>query len=494
MRVLIVGGVAGGATAATRIRRNCEDCEIIIFERSNYVSYANCGMPYYIGDEITNKNALTLQTPKSLWDRYRIDVRVGHEVLDIDKKNKTITVLNLNDNTTTKKAYDKLLLSPGAKPIKLPFLKGKNNVFTLRTVEDTFKIKEYINLEKPRNVAIIGGGFIGVEMAENLANLGLEVTIIEKGNHLLNIVDKDIASFVHHHLRSKGVKILLETDASKIDLNNDMILESVGVKPDNSLAIIAGLDLGVNGSIKVNEKMETSAKDIYAVGDAVEITNIILKGKKVITLAGPANKEARVAADNICGIENTYKGSVASSVLKVFDMTVAATGITEEEVKKNNIDYDKVILSPANHATYYPGASIMTLKVIFERDTLKILGAQAVGYDGVDKRIDVIATAIFAGLKATDLKDLDLSYAPPYSSAKDPVNVAGFIIDNIVNGVVKQFYYEDIDELSKTNAILLDTRTVKEYSMGHAKGFINIPLDELRERLSNLEKIIYGKE
>lgn len=489
MKVLIVGGVAGGATAATRIRRMNEDAEIIIFERSGYVSYANCGLPYYIGDEITDKKNLTLQTPKSLMNRYKIDVRVSHEVLDIKPLEKMIVVKNLLTGDIFEEYYDKLLLSPGAKPIKLDFING-NNVFTLRTVEDTYNIKEFINTNKPKNACIIGGGFVGVEMAENLANLGIDVTIIQKDDHLLKFIDKDIASFIHHYLRSKGVKVLLNTDASKLDLNYDLILVSIGVRPDSSLAIKAGLELGYNGAIKVNSKMETSVKDIYAVGDAVEINHLVLNKEKNIALAAPANKEARVAADNICGILNEYKGSLASSIIKIFDMTVAATGITEEEAKLNKIDYDKVILSPASHATYYPNASALTLKVIFERKSLKILGAQAVGYNGVDKRIDVIATAMFAGMKANELKDLDLAYAPPYSSAKDPVNMAGFIIDNINNGVVKQFYYDDIEKLiSRDDVILLDTRTPYEYKeLGHADGFINIPLDTLRDNLHLLNK------
>ena len=489
MKIVIIGGVAGGATAATRIRRLNEKTEIIIFERSNYISYANCGLPYYIGDEIKDKKTLTLQTPLSLWNRYRIDVRVSHEVLDINSNQKKVRVKNLINGDEFEESYDKLLISPGAKPVILPFLKDVKNVFTLRTVEDTFKIKEYISNNQPKSAVIVGGGFIGVEMAENLVNLGIDVTIIQKDNHLLGNIDRDIASFIHHHIRSKGVKILLNTDIKDVMLNYDMILVSIGVAPDNSLAIKAGLELGYKGSIKVNGKMETSIKDIYAVGDAVEITHYVLNEKRIISLAAPANKQARVAADNICGIENEYKGSLASSIIKVFDMTVATTGIKEKEAIEANLNYEKVILSPASHATYYPGATTMTLKVIYEKETLKILGAQAVGYDGVDKRIDIIATAIFAGMKATELKDLDLAYAPPYSSAKDPVNVAGFIIDNIESEIVEQFYYEDIEELrKKDDAILLDTRTKNEYNLGFAEGFINIPLDELRDKISLLDK------
>lgn len=492
MKVIIVGGVAGGAAAAARIRRLDEKAEIIIFERSQYVSYANCGLPYYIGDEITNEKALTLATPDSLWNRYKIAVKVSHEVIDINPSEKLVIVKNLNTGEIIQEEYDKLLLSPGAKPITLNYLNNPN-VFTLRTVEDTFKIKEYVNSNNVKSIAIIGGGFIGIEMAENLNNLGIEVTIVQKDDQLLSIVDKDIASFVHNHIRSKGIKLLLNTDVEELikknNLNQDMILVAIGVMPDNTLAQKANLKLGTKGAIKVNNKMQTSEKDIYAVGDAVEITHNILDDKRIISLAGPANKQARVAADNICGINSEYKGSIASSVIKVFDMTVATTGINEKEAIRNKIDYEKVFLSPMSHATYYPGATIMSLKVLYEKKTHKILGAQAVGYDGVDKRIDVIATAIFANMSALMLKDLDLSYAPPYSSAKDPVNMAGFIIDNIERKIVKQFHYEDIDLLrEKDDVILLDTRTMQEYKMGFAKGFINIPLDSLRDNLHLLDK------
>ena len=505
MKVLIVGGVAGGATAAARIRRLDENAEIVIYERSGYVSYANCGLPYYIGDEILDDNALTLQTPKSFYTRYNINVKINHEVIDIIPDMKLIKVKDLLTGDVFTDNYDKLLLSPGAKPITLDFLpKPVKNVFTLRTVEDTYKIKEYLNLKQPKNVAIIGGGFVGVEMADNLNRLGIDVTIIQKDKQLLSIYDRDIISFIHNYIRSKNVKLLFDKnvvgieskeDKVIINLGNDSNLEfdvvliSIGVEPENHLAINAGLKLGVKGSISVNEKMETSVKDIYAVGDAVEITHNVLNEKRVITLAAPANKQARVAASNICGLDSEYKGSLSSSVIKVFDMTAAITGINEKEAKRLNIDYEKVILSPASHATYYPGAKTLTLKVLYDKKTLDILGAQAVGYEGVDKRIDVIATAIFANLKVDMLKDLDLVYAPPYSSAKDPVNMAGFVIDNIINGVVKQFSYDDLENLrQEKDVILLDTRTVKEYSRGHALSFINIPLDELRDNLHLLDK------
>lgn len=500
MKVVIVGGVAGGATAAARIRRLDENAEIIIFERSGYVSYANCGLPYYIGGEISDKEDLFLQTPEGFWSRFKIDVRTLHEVTKINRERKTVTVLDKNAGNVFEESYDKLILSPGAKPVMPDFCKGDcSNIFTLRTVEDTLKIREFTDNNPTRTAVIIGGGFIGLEMAENLKNRGIDVTVIQKGDHLLNTVDSDIASFVHTNLRSKGINILLNANVKSIEKNivitdcqeipADMVIVSVGVSPENTLAKDAGLALGVKGAIAVSDNMQTSDEDIYAVGDAVEVINFISNDKAVITLAGPANKEGRIAADNICGIRSTYKGTQGASVIKLFDMTVASTGMTETQLKLSNIAYEKVILSPLSHAGYYPGATVMTLKVIFEKETYKILGAQAVGYEGVEKRIDVIATAIFAGLTADKLKDLELSYAPPYSSAKDPVNMAGFIIENVKNGIVKQFYYNDIPLLQKRDDItLLDTRTVYEYMRGHAEGFVNIPVDELRERLTELDK------
>lgn len=505
MKVIIVGGVAGGATAAARIRRIDEGASITIYERSGYISYANCGLPYYIGDEILDENELTLQTPLSFNKRYNIDVRVKHEVLDINPVEKSVLVKDLTTGQEFIDTYDKLLLSPGAKPITLDFLaKPLKNVYTLRTVEDTVEIKKYLNYKQPKNVCIIGGGFIGVEMAENIKRLGIDVTIIQKGDQLLKNFDKDMISFIHNHIRSKGVKILLNSNVLDIEniegevivkfsdnssLKFDVVLVAIGVRPDNELAIKAGLKLGDSGAISVNDMMETSIRDIYAVGDAVEITHNVLGEKRIITLAGPANKEARVAASNICGMGSSYKGSIAPSIIKVFDMTAASVGINEEEAKRNNIKYEKIILSPLNHASYYPNAKPMTLKVLYDKNNYSILGAQCVGYEGVDKRIDVIATSIYSNLKVYTLKDLDLVYAPPYSSAKDPVNVAGYIADNIICGLVKQFYYEDIDMLrNRDDVILLDTRTVNEYIKGHAESFINIPLDDLRNNLNILDK------
>ena len=504
MKIVIVGGVAGGATAAARIRRLNERAEIIIFERSGFISYANCGLPYYIGGVIEDKEDLTLQTPESFFRRFRIMAKVNHEVTDIDLKKKTVHVTDLKMGTSFTEKYDKLILSPGAKPILPDFYTENERTFTLRTVEDTLKIRAFVEKKQPKTAVVIGGGFIGLEMAENLAELGIKTTIVQRSNHLLPTVDCDMASFIHANFRHHGVQLLLNTNTNKmsitgekvsLDFDNgsnisaDMVVLAVGVTPENTLAKKIGLELGVKGAIKVNAKMETSIPDIYAVGDAVEVKHFITDKDSVIALAGPANKQGRIVADNICGINSEYKGSQGSSVIKLFDMTVATTGINEQQAKANGIEYEKVILTQNSHAGYYPGATAMTVKLIFEKTTYKILGAQIIGYDGVDKRIDVIATAIRAGMKADELKDLDLAYAPPYSSAKDPVNMAGFVAENIKNGIVKQFYYEDIPSLRERNdVILLDTRTPFEYMRGHADGFIHIPLDDLRERLGELDK------
>ena len=504
MKIVIVGGVAGGATAAARIRRLDEQAEIIIFERSGFISYANCGLPYYIGGVIEDKEDLALQTPESFFRRFRIIAKVNHEVTDIDVQNKTVSVADLVSGKRFTDTYDKLILSPGAKPILPDFYTENERTFTLRTVEDTLKIRAFVEGRRPQTAVVIGGGFIGLEMAENLTKLGIKTTIVQRGNHLLPTVDCDMASFIHANFRYHGVQLLLNTVTDKMSIkgdqvllnladgstiNADMVVLAVGVMPENTLAKKIGLELGVKGSVKVNAKMETSIADIYAVGDVTQVKHFITEQDSVISLAGPANKQGRIVADNICGLNSEYKGSQGSSIIKLFDMTVATTGINEQQAKANGIEYEKVILTQNSHAGYYPGATAMTVKLIFEKATYKTLGAQIVGYDGVDKRIDVIATWVRAGMKADELKDLDLAYAPPYSSAKDPVNMVGFVVENIKNGIVKQFYYEDIPSLrERSDVVLLDTRTPFEYMRGHADGFINIPLDDLRERLGELDK------
>lgn len=504
MKVIIVGGVAGGATAAARIRRLDEKAEITVFEKSGFISYANCGLPYYIGDVITDKEELTLQTPESFYNRFNVNVKVHHEVTAVHPNRKTVEVKNLDTGEVFEEKYDKLLLSPGAKPIKPPF-KGidSDKLFTLRTVEDTLKIKEYVDKNKPKSAVVAGGGFIGLETAENLRELGVEVTIVQLLPQLMAPFDSDMASFIHSEVRKHGVKLALgrkvediydENEKIVVALENDepltadMVVLAIGVAPDTSLAESAGLQLGVKNSIVVNDRMETSCPDIYAVGDAVQVKHFVSNEDTLISLAGPANKQGRIAADNICGKESRFGGSQGSSVIKVFDLTAASTGINERTAKTLGIDCDNVVLSPMSHAGYYPDGRVMTMKVLFQKGTYRLLGAQIIGAQGVDKRIDVIATAIRAKMKATDLKELDLAYAPPYSSAKDPVNMAGYIIDNIANGVVKQWHIEDADLLPRDGSVtLLDTRTAEEYAQGHINGFINIPVDELRQRLEELD-------
>lgn len=505
MKVVIVGGVAGGATAAARIRRLNEQAEIVVFERSGYISYANCGLPYYIGDVITDRSDLTLQTPESFFSRFHVNVKVRHEVTAIHPEKKEVTVKNLETGEEFEESYDKLILSPGAKPIK-PGFDGidSDKIFALRTVEDTLRLKKYTDEHHPKSAVVVGGGFIGIEVAENLRELGMDVTLVEAADQLMAPFDRDMASFIHAEILKNGIHLMLDTMVegfadtdSGIDvklknaptLHTDMVVMAIGVAPETTLAKEVGLELGIKSSIVVNDKMETSIPDIYAVGDAVQIKNFVTDTDTLISLAGPANKQGRIAADNICGGDSHYTGSQGSSVIKIFGMTAATTGVNETNARKTGLDVDTVILSPMSHAGYYPGGKVMTMKVVFEKATYRLLGAQIVGYEGVDKRIDVLATAIRAGMKATELKDLDLAYAPPYSSAKDPVNMAGFMVENIANGVLKQWHLEDADRLPRDGSVtLLDTRTVEEFAHGHIDGFFNIPVDDLRERLGELDK------
>ena len=503
MKVVIVGGVAGGATAAARIRRLDEKAEIVVFERSGYVSYANCGLPYYIGGVITDREALTLQTPESFRSRFRVDMRVHHEVIAIHPKARCVTVRNLDTGLEFEETYDKLILSPGARPAR-PNLPGIDleQIFTLRTVEDTYAIHKFIQENQPRSAVLCGGGFIGLELAENLRELGMEVTIVQRPKQLMKPFDPDMAAFIHAEMRRHGVRLELgrtvegfsrENGKLRVHLRDrqpltaDMVVLAIGVTPDTALAKEAGLALGVKGSILVNDRMETSEPHIYAVGDAVQVRHYVTGEDTLISLAGPANRQGRIAADNICGGDSRYPGSQGSSVVKVFDMTAACTGIREENAAGLNVD--KVYLSPMSHAGYYPGGRVMSMKVLYEKETLRLLGAQIVGYEGVDKRVDVLATAIHAGMKATELKDLDLCYAPPYSSAKDPVNMAGFMIENIQEGILRQYFLADLEKLPTDGSVtLLDTRTPAEYARGHIPGYRSIPVDELRQRIGELPK------
>lgn len=500
MKTIIIGGVAGGASAAARLRRLDEACEIVILERGDFISFANCGLPYYIGGAITDKNNLTLQTPESFRKRFNIDVRVNNEAVKISPEEKTVTVKNLKSGEIYTESYDNLILSPGAEPIK-PNIDGidSNIVFTLRNIPDTLKIKEYIEKSKPKSAVVIGGGYIGVEMAENLKEAGLDVSVVELADHLIAPLDFDMAADVHRYIKSKGIKLYLNNGVKAIDGNTvilqngtidaEMIIMSVGVRPETSLAKDCGIEVNRRGSIIVDPHMKTNIQNIYAVGDAVEAEDFITKSPAFIPLAGPANKQGRIAADNICGINSEYTGTQGSAVLKLFDMTVATTGINEKSASSAGIDYDKTYIYSGSHASYYPGASNMSIKALWDKKTLKIIGAQIVGFDGVDKRMDVLASSIRFGAKITDLANLELCYAPPFGSAKDPVNMLGFVAENIITGKMKQFFWNDVEKLPRDGSVtLLDVRTVTEVKRGRIDGFINIPLDSLRERIKEIPK------
>lgn len=503
MKILIVGGVAGGATAAARLRRLNETAEIILFERGEYISFANCGLPYYIGGEITDKAALTVMTPESFTARFDVDIRTQSEVVTISRDQKCVEIRDLKTGKSYTETYDKLILSPGASPIK-PNIEGieSDRVFTLRNIPDTYRIKNYIDQQKPRSALVVGGGYIGVEMAENLRMAGLEVTIVEFADHVIAPLDYDMAADVHNHLRQKGVSLILgdgvtgireEGDALRVLLGKgevlcDMVILSVGVRPENSLAINADLPINARGAMIVDEHMQTIDPDIYAVGDAVEIVDFITKDAGYIPLAGPANKQARIAADHINGIDSKYKGTQGTGILKCFDLTIGTTGMTEARAKQLNLDYEKSYTYSGSHASYYPGAVSMSIKLVFEKDGGKILGAQIVGYEGVDKRMDVIATAIRAGMTIYDLTELELAYAPPFSSAKDPVNIAGFAAENLLTGKVRAFQWDQVADLPRDGSVnLIDSRPAVAYDLGHIDGFINIPEASIRSSLDKID-------
>ena len=539
MKIVIVGGVAGGATTATRLRRLSENNEIILFERGENISFANCGLPYYISDVISKKEDLLVQTPKAFKDRFNIDVRIKQEVISINKENKTVDVKNLSTGETYTETYDKLVLSPGAEPIN-PFKDlNSKRIFTLRTIDDSSKIKEYISKNDVKNVVIVGGGYIGVEMAENLSHLSsqekcnknenmqidlkkfknINISIVEKSSHLIPTIDADMASFVHKALIKNSVKVFLnqgvesiiEGDELFIKLENmsikaDMVILCIGIRPESTLAKEAGLAVNERGYIIVDEKMLTSDENIYALGDAALIENAITGRKSPLALAGPANRQARIVANNIMGMESKYEGFIGSSILKIFDYTLGMTGLSEKTCKEQNIEYKTMIISPYSHAKYYPGAKVMTIKVLYragkkkadinnedENTELKncigqILGATVFGKEGIDKVTDILATAIRNKMTAKDLSELELCYAPPFSSAKSPVNIIGNSIENEMDGLVDTIsvteFLRNFEQYSnKDKYIILDVRTETEYDLSHIEGAINIPLDELREYL-----------
>jgi len=504
-KYLIIGGVAGGATTAARLRRVDEHSEIIMFEKGDYISYANCGLPYYIGGVIQDRENLFVQTPESFSARFNMDVRVNSEVISIDSKKKQVKVLNNKTGKKYTEKYDKLVISTGAEPIKPP-IPGINHgaIFTLRNVNDTDKIKTFADENKPKRAVVVGAGFIGLEMAENLLELGIFVTIVEMANQVMAPIDFEMAAEVHQHLKMKGVEFYLNDGVKEFkDLNGkpnlvlnsgreipaDLVILSIGVKPDSKLAFEAGLKTGERGGIVVDDYLRTSDKDIYALGDVIEFKSPIT-GKKVITyLAGPANKQGRILANNIAfGDKEKYQGSIATAIAKIFDLTVAATGIPEKLAKAEGMVYETLITHNSSHAGYYPDATPTSLKIVFNPKTGKLLGAQVVGYEGVDKRIDLFAAVIRKGGTIFDLEDLEHAYAPPYSSAKDPVNIAGFAAQNIIEGKSKQIYWNEIDELILENVMFVDVRNVDEFQLGTIKNATNIPLDKIRERMSEIPK------
>lgn len=501
MKVLIIGGVAGGASTAARLRRLDEKAEIVIFERGNHVSFANCGIPYYCGQVIKDRDKLLVQTPEKLKALLNIDARVQSEVIAINKEEKTVTVLNRVTNTEYNERYDKLVLSPGAYPAKPP-IDGIDDkkIFTVRNVDDADYIKNYINNNSSKTAVVIGGGFIGIEMAENLSHIGLDVSIVQVSNQVLTQIDYEIAAQVQNHLRAKGINLYLSDgvksfnngDKLQINLNSgkqieaDLAIVSIGVNPETKLAQDAGLEIGKTGGVLVNEQLQTSDENIYALGDAVEVKDFVSGNGVLIPLAGPANRQGRIVAENISGFNSKYTATQGTSILKVFDLTVASTGNSEKALIRNNIPYLKSYTQGFSHADYYPDAFPLTIKLLFSPDNGRILGAQIVGIEGVDKRIDVIASAMRFNGTIYDLVQLELAYAPPFGSAKDPVNIAGMVAENILTGKAKPVYWEDVDKFG--NSFILDVRTAMEKALGSIEGSYNIPLEELRDRLDEIPK------
>lgn len=504
MNYLIIGGVAGGATVAARLRRMDEKANIVLFERGKYVSYANCGLPYYIGDTINNREKLFVQTVKGFTDRFRIDIRTEQEVTAIRPDKKEVEVKNLSTGEIYTETYDKLVLSPGAEPLR-PGIEGigSKKIFTLRNVPDTDTIKNYINIEKPKRAIVVGGGFIGLEMAENLHDLGIQVDVVEMANQVMAPLDFSMAAIVHQQLTDKGVGLHLEDGVSRFEekdggvtvhlrsgkqIATDMVLLSIGVRPETKLAKEAGLAIGERGGIAVNDYMQTSDADIYALGDATEVKNLVTGQPSLIPLAGPANKQGRIVADNIIfGNKKKYAGSIGTSIAKVFDLTVAATGANAKLLQRNNIPYTSSYTHGASNAGYYPRAVPMSIKILFDPENGKLLGAQIVGFNGVDKRIEMLEQVIQRGGTVYDLTELEHAYAPPYSSAKDPVNMAGFVAENILKGKSQIIQWRELAELP-ADTIRIDVRTRDEHKLGSIPGFINIPVDELREHLDELPK------
>lgn len=503
MKIIIIGGVAGGATTAARIRRMDETAEIILLEKGKYISYANCGLPYYIGGVIAEREKLFVQTPEAFSVRFRVDVRTENEVIFIDRKRKTVTV-RLSSEDTYEESYDKLLISTGATPVKPP-LPGidSEGIFTLRNVKDTDRIKEYANQHAPRRAVVIGAGFIGLEMAENLHALGAKVSIVEMANQVMTPIDFSMASLVHQHLMDKGVNLYLEQAVASFEkagreikvvfkdgqsIPADIVILSIGVRPETTLARAAGLTIGEAGGISVNDYLQTSDESIYAIGDAIEYRHPITGKPWLNYLAGPANRQGRIVADNILGAKISYEGAIGTSIAKVFDLTVATTGLPGKRLRQAEIAYASSTTHSSSHASYYPDATQMSIKITFDKETGKLYGAQIVGYDGVDKRIDEFALVIKHQGTIYDLMKLEQAYAPPFSSAKDPVAIAGYVAEDILAGTVKPVYWRDLRDIRLEHEFLLDVRTPDEFSLGSLPGAINIPLDEIRDRMDEIPK------
>ena len=502
-KIIIVGGVAGGASTAARLRRLDENANIIMFEKGEYISFANCGLPYHIGGTISEREKLIVTSVESMSNKFNIDIRNFSEVVKIDKKNKTVTVKNHKTNEIYEENYDNLVLSPGASPIKPPIsgINDCDNLFILRNIPDTDKIKNFINENKPKHVTVVGGGFIGLEMLENLYDLGLNLTLVEASEQVMAPLDIEMASIIHEHIVDKGIQVILkdgvnsfENNGKKIvlasgkEINTDMIILSIGVKPETNIAKECGLKLNQRGAIVVDKYMKTSDNNIYALGDAVEIMDFVNKKPTMIPLAWPANRQGRIVADNICGKKSEYKGSLGSSVAKVFDYTVATTGNNEKTLKKLGINYEVIHIHPSSSASYYPGAFPISYKMTFDPKDGKIFGAQGVGINGVEKRIDIIATAIKGNLNIYDLQDVEVCYAPPYNSAKDPVNMLGYYAENIIEKNVNVIQWYEVDKLDNNNSIILDIREEFELATGVIENSINIPLTVLRHRLNEIPK------
>lgn len=502
-KIIIVGGVAGGASTAARLRRLDENANIIMFEKGEYISFANCGLPYHIGGTISEREKLIVTSVESMSNKFNIDIRNFSEVVKIDKKNKTVTVKNHKTNEIYEENYDNLVLSPGASPIKPPIsgINDCDNLFILRNIPDTDKIKNFINENKPKHVTVVGGGFIGLEMLENLYDLGLNLTLVEASEQVMAPLDIEMASIIHEHIVDKGIQVILKDGvnsfenngkkivlASEKEINTDMIILSIGVKPETNIAKECGLKLNQRGAIVVDKHMKTSDNNIYALGDAVEIMDFVNKKPTMIPLAWPANRQGRIVADNICGKKSEYKGSLGSSVAKVFDYTVATTGNNEKTLKKLGINYEVIHIHPSSSASYYPGAFPISYKMTFDPKDGKIFGAQGVGINGVEKRIDIIATAIKGNLNIYDLQDVEVCYAPPYNSAKDPVNMLGYYAENIIEKNVNVIQWYEVDKLDNNNSIIIDIREEFELATGVIENSINIPLTVLRHRLNEIPK------